>query len=41
MSFWDFLVFVIYAVSVPIFYKRGYRKGIVDGLDKILKEMDQ
>ena len=32
---------LIYGVSIAVFYKRGYRTGIVHGLNKILDEMDE
>ncbi len=41
MNLTGLLVLAIYAISMPMFYKRGYRQGITHGLDKILREMDE
>lgn len=41
MGFFDFMVVLVYGISIAIFYKKGYRTGITHGLDKILDEMDK
>ncbi|WP_281274237.1 hypothetical protein [Lysinibacillus antri] len=41
MGLTTFLTLAVYAISMPMFYKKGYRTGITHGLDKILKELDE
>ena len=41
MGLYGLMHVLIYGVSIAIFYKKGYRTGIVHGLNKILEEEDE
>ena len=40
MGLYGLMHVLIYGISIAIFYKKGYRTGIVHGLNKILDELE-